>query len=236
MFHWASVLRLPLHLGELQNYGKSRADGRSRLSGAESELRCPHSAPASRDTPSFPPWQGFKGRTLIYKALPDNFFPGPSSLSPEVGQGRHPGALSRAGAAGIFRNASELCARPPWRSPCLPWLDGASALSVTHFLPIHPSLFRPARHLLACCVPQLLLPRASGGGILWVFFPFPRGFALSNKESVFPGNPPPAAEHLSPELSEEQQAEARRAPASTSLEDTGIFPFFRFIPLSPLPF
>lgn len=110
MFHWASVLRLPLHLGEFQNYGKSRADGRNRFLGLKASCGA-HTVP--RQAPSFPPWQGFKGRALIYKALPDNFFPRLSSLSPEVGQGRHPGAYS-----GMHQNF----ARPPWRSPCLPWL------------------------------------------------------------------------------------------------------------------
>lgn len=87
-------------------------------------------------------------------------------------------------------------------------------------------------------MPQLLHPRASGGGIL-CFFPFPRGFALANKggpeESVLPGKSP-GPKDSSPELSEKHQAKARPAPASPSREDTGIVPVFRFIPLPPVSF
>lgn len=50
MFHWASVLRLPLHLGELQNYGKSRADGRSRFLGLKASCGA-HTVPLQAATP-----------------------------------------------------------------------------------------------------------------------------------------------------------------------------------------
>lgn len=153
MFRWASVPRLPSHLGEFQHHGKSRADGRSRFLRLKASCGA-HTVPRKAVAPPhFLPGKVLKTEHSFTSPFQIISSPSHSSVPRGVGQGR------RCGNPGAHQN---LVRAPLGGHPACCGSDRASALSLTHFLPIHPSLLRPARRLLACRVPQLLLPRASG--------------------------------------------------------------------------